>query len=115
MIAALAVCGEELAPTLGSAEEFLLLDENAGELSRLPCSGKIPGLLKQHGVELLVCGGIGCCMMDLLSAMGIEVVPGVSGSINDVQDKIRSGSLRPGQQYTCAELGRTCGSCPGSF
>ena len=115
MIAALAVCGEELAPTLGSATEFLLLDGKSEILSQLPCAEKIPGFLKRHSVELLICGGIGCCMMDLLSSMGIEVIPGVTGTTAEVGEKIRSGTLRPGQHYTCAEHGRTCGACPGSF
>ena len=115
MITALAVSGEELAPTLGSAAEFLLLDEKNEILSRLPCSEKIPGFLKHHQVKRLVCGGIGCCMMDLLSAMGIELIPGVTGTAAEIRDKIRSGTLRPGQRYTCAEHGRTCGACPGSF
>ena len=115
MIAALAVCGEELAPTLGGATEFLLLDEYAEILSRLPCAEKIPGFLKRHQVKQLVCGGIGCCMMDLLASMEIEVIPGVTGTAAEVRGKIRSGTLLPGQHYTCTEHGRTCGACPGSF
>ena len=115
MITALAVSGEELAPTLGGAAEFLLLDETAVILSRVRSSDKIPASLKSHSVERLICNGIGCCMMDLLSSMDIQVVPGVSGTVAEVREKLRSGTLRPGQQYTCAEHGRTCGACPGSF
>ena len=110
MITVLAVSGEELAPTLGGAAEFLLLDEKNEILSRLPCTEKIPGFLKRHQVKRLVCGGIGSCMMDLLSAMGTEVIPGISGTAAEVRDKIRSGTLRPGQSYSCAEHGRTCGN-----
>ncbi len=115
MIAALAVCGDDIAPTLGSAADFLLLNENVEILSRLPCTEKIPAFLKHHQVGLLVCGGIGCCMMDLLSAMKIELIPGVSGPVAEVREKLRSGTLLPGTQFTCAEHGRTCGACPGSF
>ena len=115
MITALAVCGEEIAPTLGSAADFLMLNEKAEIVSRLPCTEKIPGFLKRHSVELLICGGIGCCMMDLLSAMGIKAVPGVTGTVSEIREKIRSETLRPGQRYTCAEHDRTCGACPGTF
>ena len=115
MITALAVFGEALAPTLGSAAEFLLLDDNNEILARLPCEEKIPVFLKRRQVKRLVCGGIGCCMTDLLASMGIEVIPGVTGTAAEVRDKIRSGTLRPGERYTCAEHGRTCGACPGSF
>ena len=115
MITALAVFGEALAPTLDSAAEFLLLDDRNEILSRLPCAKKIPVFLNRLQVKRLVCGGIGCCMMDLLASMGIEVIPGVAGTAAEVRDKIRSGTPRPGQRYTCAEHGRTCGSCPGTF
>ena len=115
MITALAVCGEEIAPSLGTAAEFLLLNEKAEIISRLSFGEKIPVFLNRHRVNLLVCGGIGCCMMDLLTAMGIKVVPGISGTADEVREKIRSGTLRPGRQYTCSEHGRTCGACPGTF
>ena len=115
MITALAVCGDEIAPTLGSASDFLLLNEKDESLSRLPCTEKIPAFLQRQQVGLLVCGGIGCCMMDLLSAMKIQVIPGVSGPVAEVREKLRSGTLLPGKQFTCTEHGRTCGACPGSF
>ena len=115
MITALAVSGDELAPTLGSAAEFLFLDETGESLSRIRSGVKIPILLERHQVKRLVCGGIGCCMMDLLSSMGIEVIPGVTGRIGEVREQIRSGTLQPGEKYTCSERGRTCGTCPGSF
>ena len=115
MTTALAVSGNRIAPTLGQTSEFLLLNGNGEELGSFRPAEKIPPFLKRHQVKILICGGIGCCMMDLLSAMKIKVIPGISGEISDVRKQFNSGNLHPGEKYTCAERGHTCGTCPGSF
>ena len=113
MRTAIAVKQDEIAPTLGGTSEFILLDEQSEE--RLPCTEKIPSLLKKHRVEILICGGIGNCMLDLLGLMQVKVIPGVSGQLSKVIRRFRAGELTPGEKYSCADHGRTCGSCPGTF
>ena len=110
---AIAAKEDEIPPTLGGTSEFLLLDGQRQE--RIPCAGKIPAFLKKHQVTILICNGIGNCMLDLLTAMGIEVIPGVSGKLPEIIRQYRSGELKRGEKYSCADHGRTCGSCPGTF
>ena len=114
MKTAFAVSDGGMAATLGSAGEFILLEEDSGR-ERVVCSGNIPQFLKRNHVEILVCNGIGNCMKDLLTSMNITVIPGVSGAVDEVIDKYFAGTLVPGEKYSCADYGRTCGECPGTF
>ena len=104
---------DHLSATLGSAAGFLLL--SGEDQMRLVPAEKIPMFLRKHQVGTLICNGIGNCMKDLLTSMGIEIIPGVSGVASEVIDRYRSGTLVPGEKYSCADHGRTCGECPGSF
>ncbi len=113
MRAAIAADRDEVPPTLGGTAEFVLLDGERQE--RIPCTDKIPAFLKKHQAGVLICNGIGNCMLDLLTAMEIEVIPGVGGKLPDVIARYRSGELKQGEKYSCADHGRTCGSCPGTF
>ena len=114
MKTAFAVLGSRIAPTLGSADAFVLLDEDRHS-ERVVCDGNIPQFLKRSQTAVLVCSGIGNCMKDLLISMNISVVPGVSGEMDEVIGKYLAGTLVPGQKYSCADHGRTCGECPGTF
>ena len=113
MITAISVCDDKIAPTLGQTEMFLLINDQ--QEMRIPCAGNIPLLLKQNQVDLLICCGIGNCMADLLDSMGIRMIPGVSGTVDDVKKQYFSGTLKPGIRYSCADHGQTCGACSGTF
>jgi len=113
VITAFAVCGDRMADTLGTASEFLLWED--GIARRVSRSGTIPLQLKGLRVEQLVCSGIGNCMMDLLTGMKLEVIPGVEGEVAEVLRQYRSGTLVRGEKYTCADRGMTCGACSGTF
>ena len=110
---AISICNDQIAPSLGRTEEFYLVTETGD--TRLSCTGKIPLFLKQNQVELLICCGIGNCMMDLLNSMGIKVIPGVSGNPLEIKKKYFAGELIPGKKYSCADYGETCGACSGTF
>ena len=113
MKTALAVEQNRMAATLGRASAFILLAGERREI--LSCTENIPAFLKKNQVKTLICCGIGNCMKDLLAAMGIEVIPGICGEVGEVIDSYRAGKLVPGRKYSCADHGRTCGECPGSF
>ena len=114
MKTAFAVSDGSMAASLGVASAFILLDDHA----RRECAvsrGNIPLFLKRHQIEVLVCSGIGSCMKDLLESMNITVIPGVSGGADEVIARFLAGNLVPGEKYSCADHGRTCGECPGTF
>ena len=110
---ALSIQQDRMAPTLGSSEELLLWEEDSSRPVPLP--GNIPLFLKQNKVDVLICNGIGCCMKELLSSMKIAVLPGVSGKVREVLTQYRSGTLKEGENYSCADHSRTCGECPGIY
>ena len=113
MVTAFTVCGQQISETLGTATEFLLSAD--GMEKTVVCSEKIPIFLKKFGVKVLVCNGIGNCMMDLLGTMGIEVIPGVTGEIRQVMESYQAGTLTAGEKYSCTDRGESCGACAGTF
>ena len=110
---AISVCDEQIAPTLGQSAEFILLEEQSEE--RVTCTGKIPIFLKEYQVECLICNGIGNCMLDLLTAMGIQVIPGIEGDWQEAVIRYHAGNLRAGKNYSCTDHGKSCGACSGCF
>ena len=113
MNAAIATCDGQLAPTLGTASQFVLLTDHSEE--QIVCNEKIPLFLKHHGVQILICNGIGNCMMDLLSAMQINVIPGITGRWEDAAMQYRAGTLKAGEKFSCTDNGQSCGACAGTF
>ena len=53
----------------------------------------LASMFKSKGVNVLVCGGIGGGMINGLTAIGLEVVSGASGSVVDVAKSYASGDL----------------------
>ena len=58
--------------------------------------GFLPQFLKQQGVDCIIAGGMGPRAADLFSQAGIRAIVGVSGSIDEVIDKIAQGRLQAG-------------------
>ncbi|MBR7156286.1 MAG: NifB/NifX family molybdenum-iron cluster-binding protein, partial [Lentisphaeria bacterium] len=106
--------GDQIAPTLGSSQQFLLLNEN-GTQEILPAVGNMAEILHQNQVTTLICSNIGNCMLEVLSQRRIKVIPGISGTIDEVLTLYRQNKLRPGKNFTCTENGCICGDCPGNY
>lgn len=53
----------------------------------------IADLLKEDGVEVLICGGLGQGAKDALDACGIEVLSGAEGNADEAVEKYLSGEL----------------------
>lgn len=51
------------------------------------------GFLKESGVDVLVCGGIGGGAKNMLSAAGIQLISGVEGDIDDAVNAYLAGNL----------------------
>ena len=111
----LAVKNNHIAATLGGADELLLVEEDRSIRRIAPCPRNIPLFLRENGAALLICNGIGNCMKDLLASLKIGVIPGIAGRVTEVLEKHWNGTLVPGKNHSCADHGRTCGECPGTF
>ena len=78
---ALAVCGEVMAPSLGTAGEFVIISGNAVE--RCLRTGKLLHFLQEQQIDVVICNGIGNCTAAMLAALGIAVIPG-KGNDDDI-------------------------------
>lgn len=51
------------------------------------------GFLKESGVNVLICGGIGGGARNILASVGIKLISGVEGDIDDVVNACLAGNL----------------------
>lgn len=104
---AIATDADQVAPHFGRCERYEFVDiENRQVVARAqaPCPehepGVVPHFLKQHGAQVVVCGGAGPRAVDLLAELGVGMFMGVSGGLDAVIEAIRSGELIGGDS-TC--------------
>lgn len=74
--------------------------------------GALAGFLKDHGVDTLICGGIGAGARNALAEIGITLYPGVSGEADANVEALLKGNLVFNPDTMCNhhhEGGHTCG------
>ena len=104
----------------GHTENFKLYDTEDGKIKAMvvvPTNvsghGALAGFLKEHGVEVLICGGIGAGAQAALTEAGIKFYGGVSGDADDAVRALLSGKLRFDPFIKCShhhEEGHNCGN-----
>lgn len=69
--------------------------------------GALAVFLKQQGVDVLICGGIGKGAQNALADMGIRLYGGVQGNADQAVKKLLDGALEynPNALCTCHEVG----------
>lgn len=85
--------------------------------------GALAGLLADHTIDVLICGGIGGGAMAALEEAGIEVYAGAEGDTDAVVEAYLKGELTStgvncdhhGEGHICGgdEEGHSCGGCHG--
>lgn len=60
----------------------------------------LAGFLKDSGVDVVICGGIGGGAKQMLSSAGIQLISGIEGSIDSAVNSYLSGNL--------SDLGGAC-------
>lgn len=103
----------------GHTKAFAIFDAENGGIaceSVLPADcgghGALAGFLKQHNVEVLICGNIGQGAKDALADVGIRLVAGASGSAKEAAEAFLNGTLSHNPFARCShrhEPGHTCG------
>lgn len=63
--------------------------------------GALPKLLHEHGVSLVVAGGMGPRAQMIFEQFGIETITGVTGTVDAVADALAAGTLEGGMD-ACA-------------
>ena len=92
-----AVVSSEVVPTNGSGH------------------GALAGFLREHGVDTMICGGIGGGARTALAEAGIALYPGASGEADAQVAALLAGSLAYNPDTVCAHHeghgeGHDCGS-----
>ncbi len=97
---ALAVWGNILSPLFDSASTVLLTDIKDGKVTARRTEALGPELpysralrLSEWGVQVLICGAISVGFARTIEVYGIEVIPFISGEVQQVLDAYLNGTL----------------------
>ena len=75
--------------------------------------GALAGFLVAHGVDTLICGGIGGVAQNALAQAGIRLFGGVSGNADEAVNALLAGNLGYNPNVHCDhhdhEAGHSCG------
>ena len=107
----------------GHTEQFKLYEAADGKVIHAEVvdtngsgHGALAGFLMQHGVDTLICGGIGGGAQAALAEAGIKLYGGVSGDADAAVSALLSGNLGHDPNVHCdhhdhkhGEEGHTCG------
>jgi len=108
MIIAVTSKDGEVFQHFGQCQEFTVFETEEGLISskkvvKAPAEGHgaNAGILKDAKAGILICGGIGPGAMDALKELGIEVVPGQEGDVNEAVKKYLLGEIGPEVKPSC--------------
>lgn len=105
----------------GHCESFKLYETQDGRVTEETVvsaqgsgHGALAGFLQAHGVEALICGGIGMGARMALDDAGIRLYPGVQGNADEAVAALLSGNLNYDPDAQCSHHhdhgeGHTCG------
>ena len=63
--------------------------------------GALAGILDALGVEVLICGGIGGGAQMALDEIGVKVIGGASGNVDEVVKGFIAGTLNTRSDFSC--------------
>ena len=107
-------------PHFGHTEQFKLYEVEEGRVvsNRVVDTngsghGALAGFLRDHGVDALICGGIGGGARNALAQAGIQLYPGASGDADSQVEALLAGRLVYDPDTVCAHHdhgeGHDCG------
>nr|WP_315988728.1 NifB/NifX family molybdenum-iron cluster-binding protein [Desulforamulus aquiferis] len=87
----------------GTTQEFALIELENGKVRGKQIisneglqhnHGGMAHMLKNENIDTIICGGIGGHMIQALQQMGIKVLNGATGPLEEVAEAYAAGSLR---------------------
>ena len=97
MLIAIPKEGSLVCPHFGHCEQFALYNSTTKQWSMLDNPGHVPGVLpgflKQHGVQVVLAGGMGARAQELFAAEGIQTIVGVDGHVEDAVARFLDNKL----------------------
>ncbi len=105
--------GNSVSPHFGRCPFFTIIDLEDGKVIKkevIPNPGHEPGFIPQFlhelGVECIIAGGAGKRAFSLFQEFGIQAILGVTGSVDEVIEKLKDGSLEGGESLCKPGLGK---------
>ena len=102
--------GEDVAPCFehtATISIFTVEGGRAAEQTDFALSSREPldrvRLLRDQGVETLICGGMQDRFQTMVEGHGIRVISWVSGEVDELLARFLRGELRPGDACDCEE------------
>jgi len=90
-------------PRFGRCQYFIIVDpetmkfkvvSNAANISSHGAGIQAAQIVKDHGVSTVITGNIGPNAFQALSAAGIKLITGASGTVREVVEKYKKGELK---------------------
>ncbi|BCI60284.1 NifB/NifX family molybdenum-iron cluster-binding protein [Solibaculum mannosilyticum] len=96
----------------GHSEQFKLYEADNGAVTHAEVvdtngsgHGALAGFLKAHGVDVLICGGIGGGAKNALAQAGIQLFGGVQGDADQAVQNFLAGRLQFNPDVACSHHG----------
>jgi predicted Fe-Mo cluster-binding NifX family protein len=112
---AIAQDGSLVSQHFGHCMSYALFTLENGKLTRLPDlespghePGKLPRLLADQKVDVILAGGMGPRAVDMFESFGIDVILGVSGDLGTAAEAYAKGTLTAGMS-SCSHDDHECG------
>lgn len=97
MLIAIPKEGSRVCPHFGHCEQFALYNTESKQWRLLDNPGHVPGMLpgflKEHGVKVVLAGGMGGRAQQLFDEQGIQTIVGVSGTIEEAVARFLNNEL----------------------
>ena len=104
MRVAISTDGGEVSGHFGRCPSFTIVDLVDGKVIKRDIidnpghqPGLIPEFLKGQGVEYIIAGGMGMRAQQFFGEMEIKTIMGITGSVDDVIEKLIAGTLAGGE------------------
>jgi len=104
---AISTDGKYVSEHFGRCPSFTLVDIDNGKLINRTIidnpghsPGYIPEFLHEKGVSCIVCGGMGLRAKEIFEHLGIQLIMGIEGSVEDIINTIKTGVLE-GKDSIC--------------
>lgn len=96
--------GTSVSAHFGRCEKYVVFEEEDRKLISKETLASpphqpmfLPRFLKENGVSKIMCCGIGPRAVSLFEELGVEVIPGIEGNVDEVISKYLEGSLIAGE------------------
>lgn len=112
-----AMDGDRVSEHFGHCESYAVYEIEGGEITGKEVlmspghePGMLPRFLSEHGVQIVIAGGMGPKAVDLFNSFGINVILGVSGMADDAAAAFAAGGLDSGESMCDHKYEGECNS-----